>query len=114
MSDLAKRLGQRIYEFRKQNRLTQAALAEKARISNEFMSAVERGAKLPSLPVLERIATALKTEIKHLFNFDRTNYRRLQPLSREVLDLAFELAELLPDQRRKVRAISKVLASKEI
>jgi len=36
-------------------KLTQAALAEKAKISNEFMSAVERGAKLPSLPVLERI-----------------------------------------------------------
>jgi putative DNA methylase len=62
MSDLAKRLGRRIYEFRKQNRLTQAALAEKARISNEFMSAVERGAKMPSLPVLEGIAGALNLQ----------------------------------------------------
>jgi transcriptional regulator with XRE-family HTH domain len=113
MSDLPKRLGRRIYEFRKQNRLTQAAVAEKARISNEFMSAVERGAKMPSLPVLERIAGALKVDMKDLFNFDRANYRRLQPLSREVLDLAFELAELSADQRRKVRAISKVLGSKE-
>src|SRR5438132_12939517 len=46
MSELAKRLGRRIYDFRKQSGLTQAALAEKAKISNEFMSAVERGAKL--------------------------------------------------------------------
>lgn len=53
MSDLAKRLGRRIYEFRKHNRLTQAVLAEKAKISNEFMSAVERGAKLPSLEVAD-------------------------------------------------------------
>jgi transcriptional regulator with XRE-family HTH domain len=113
MSDLGKQLGRRIYEFRKQNRFTQAALAEKARISNEFVSAVERGAKMPSLPVLERIAGALKVDISDLFSFDRTSYRRPQPLSREVLDLAFELAELSPDQRRKVRTISKVLGSKE-
>lgn len=59
MSDLAKLLGRRIYDFRKQSGLTQAALAERAKISNEFMSAVERGAKLPSLPVLERIATEI-------------------------------------------------------
>jgi len=50
MSDLAKRLGRRIYDFRKQSGLTQAVLAERTKISNEFMSAVERGAKLPSLP----------------------------------------------------------------
>ncbi len=31
--------------FRKQNGLTQAAVAEKAKISNEFMSGIERGAK---------------------------------------------------------------------
>jgi len=45
MSDLGKRLGRRIYDFRKQSGLTQAALAERAKISNEFMSAVERGGK---------------------------------------------------------------------
>jgi hypothetical protein len=43
MSDLAKRWGRRIYDFRKQNGLTQAALPERAKISNEFMSAVEEG-----------------------------------------------------------------------
>ena len=113
MSDLAKQLGRRIYEFRKQNRLTQAALAEKAKISNEFMSAVERGAKLPSLDVLGRIAAALKIEIKDLFNFDRTTHRRTQPLSREVLDLAFVLAELPPDQRRKILKISKIISTRD-
>jgi len=64
MSELAKRLGRRIYDFRKQSGLTQAALAEKAKISNEFMSAVERGAKLPSLQVLERIAGGLRVDLK--------------------------------------------------
>jgi transcriptional regulator with XRE-family HTH domain len=112
MSDLAKCLGRRIYEFRKQSRLTQAALAEKARISNEFMSAVERGAKLPSLRALERIATALRVEIKDLFNFDRVGYRRPQPLSRKVLDLAVELGALPGDQRKNLRVILRMLRAK--
>lgn len=99
MSDLAKQLGRRIYEFRKQSRLTQAALAERAKISNEFMSAVERGAKLPSLEVLEKIAIGLRIEIKDLLNFDRSLFRKLEPLSRDVMDLAVML-QALPSKRR--------------
>lgn len=102
MSDLAKQLGRKIYGFRKQNNLTQASLAEKAKISNEFISAVERGTKLPSLDVLERIAAALKVEIKDLFNFDRTSFRRLEPMPRDVRDLASLLGNLGLEQRRKV------------
>src|SRR5947208_2965282 len=102
MSDLAKRLGRRIYDFRKQNGLTQAALAERAKISNEFMSAVERGAKLPSLEVLERIAGGLRVEVKDLFNFDRTAYRKLEPLSREVRDIASRLQRLPVERQRQV------------
>src|ERR1700731_4276966 len=114
MSDLGKRLGRRIYEFRKQGKLTQAALAEKAKISNEFMSAVERGAKLPSLPVLERIANGLRVEGKDLLNFDRIAYRRGQSLSRETMDLAFQIEGLQGSQRRKLLKIAKLLAGGEL
>ena len=72
MSDLAKQLGRRIHLFRKQNGLTQAALAEKVKISNEFMSGIERGAKLPSLSTLEKLAGALRVSLKDLFNFDQS------------------------------------------
>ena len=102
MSNLGKQLGRRIYGFRKQNGVTQASLADKADISNEFMSAVERGAKLPSLDVLERIAVALKD----LFNFDRSPYRKLEPLPRDVMDLAVKM-QALPSKHR--RAIGKAL-----
>ncbi|SRR6266700_3891021 len=112
MSDLAKRLGRRIYDFRKQSGLTQAALAERAKISNEFMSAVERGAKLPSLHVLERIATGLRVELKDLFNFDRTTYRKLAPLSREVRDVASMLQGLPPERKHQALKILKILQSK--
>jgi transcriptional regulator with XRE-family HTH domain len=110
MSDLAKRLGRRIYEFRKQGLLTQANLAEKARISNEFMSAVERGAKMPSLEVLERIAAGLRVEIKDLFNFDRGTYRKLEQPPREAWDIAVLLKRLPDERRRHALKIVKILA----
>jgi len=102
MSDLAKKLGRRIYGFRKQGGLTQAALAEKCKISNEFMSAVERGAKLPSLDVLARIAVGLSVEIKDLFDFDRTPFRRLT-------DVATEIAVLPPSRRRRALKMLRII-----
>ena len=111
MSDLGTQLGRWIYGFRKQSKLTQAALAEKARISNEFISAVERGAKLPSLEVLERIAAALKVEIKDLFNFDGKAFRKLEPIAREALDTAIMLHSL-PAARRR-RALKMLIVAAE-
>ena len=110
MSDLAKRLGRRIYDFRKQSGLTQAALAETAKISNEFMSAVERGAKLPSLQVLEGIAAGLRVELKDVFNFDRTAYRKLEPLPREVRDIATVLQVLPLERRRQIVKVLRILS----
>jgi len=110
MSDLAKRLGRRIYDFRKQSGLTQAALAERAKISNEFMSAVERGAKLPSLQVLEGIAAGLRVELKDVFNFDRTAYRKLEPLPREVRDIANVLQVLPLERRRQIVKVLRILS----
>jgi len=110
MSDLAKRLGRRIYDFRKQSGLTQAALAERAKISNEFMSAVERGAKLLSLQVLEGIAAGLRVELKDVFNFDRTAYRKLEPLPREVRDIATVLQVLPLERRRQIVKVLRILS----
>jgi transcriptional regulator with XRE-family HTH domain len=109
MSDLARLLGKRIYLFRKQNGLTQAALAEKAKISNEFMSGIERGAKLPSLPTLSRIARVLGVSLKDLFNFDRAGFQQIQPLSRKTLDMALAIEELPTRQRRRISNIMKIL-----
>jgi len=100
MSDLARQLGKRIYLFRKENGLTQAALAEKAKISNEFMSGIERGTKLPSILTLEKLAAALRVNPKDLFNFDEAGYRRTLQLSRNGMDIAL-LLENTPAQLRR-------------
>jgi transcriptional regulator with XRE-family HTH domain len=108
MSDLAKQLGRRVHLFRKQNGLTQAALAEKAKISNEFMSGIERGVKLPSLATLQRLALSLKVNLKDLLHFDQTSYRETQSLSREGVDLALLLESVSAKQRRRILRMVKI------
>ena len=114
MSDLAKRLGKRIYGFRKQKGLTQGAVAEKARISPEFMSGIERGAKLPSLPTLERIAGVLGVGLKDLFNFDQAGFKGIQKLSREALDIALMVELLDSKKRQRIAKVVKLLTTTKL
>ncbi len=52
-------LGKRIKQARKEIGYTQEQLAEKARISNVYLSEIERGLKLPSLAMFVNIASIL-------------------------------------------------------
>jgi len=64
-------LGRRIAQLRKARGLTQEAFAEKCGYSTEFVSLVERGLNAPSVAGLEKVAKALKVEIKDLFDFTK-------------------------------------------
>lgn len=64
---LPERIGQRLRELRKSAGLTQAALAEKADLSVDFIGRVERGVCLPSLLRLEMLAKALNVSVKEFF-----------------------------------------------
>ncbi|MEK7746762.1 MAG: helix-turn-helix transcriptional regulator [Elusimicrobiota bacterium] len=57
---LSKRLGQNIRAERLRKQLTQEQLGEFADIHYTFVGHIERGTKLPSLVVLDRIARALE------------------------------------------------------
>jgi transcriptional regulator with XRE-family HTH domain len=113
MSDLAKQLGRRIHLFRKQNGLTQAALAEKAKISNEFMSGIERGARLPSLPTLARVANALRVNLKDLLNFDQSSFHRISPPSRESMDFALLIDSISREKRRRILRVVRILVQEQ-
>ncbi len=52
-------LGRRLRELRLERGLTLRATAEAAGMSLPYLSEIERGRKLPSLDVLERLAEAL-------------------------------------------------------
>jgi len=59
-------LGGAIRAYRKQAKLSQEKLAEKAELHPVYISAVERGVKTISMDALVRIATALKVRVRDL------------------------------------------------
>lgn len=95
-------LGDRLRGLRKEQNLTQAALAARAGIGNEFISRLEHGHGSPSLDTLGKLASALRVPISELFEFghektpavrDRRLRRALEQLDDEGADLAVELVE---------------------
>lgn len=64
---LALRLGKGIAEKRKQIGWTQASVAEKVGVDTETISRFERGASLPSLITLEKLALVLNSTTADLF-----------------------------------------------
>ena len=66
---IKKALGKRIAALRRAKGFSQEKLGEKSGYSTEFISLVERGVNAPSVEGLDKIAVALGTEIKDLFDF---------------------------------------------
>ena len=64
-------LGARVRATRLLRGLSLVATAERARVSRSMLSAVERGGKVPTVLVLDRIATALDTTIARLLGEER-------------------------------------------
>ncbi len=80
-------LGRRIREIRKQRKLSQEALAEKAGISAQYVSNIERGKENPTLDLLFRLAHALKVSLGEMCDFEapETNLKKAESLLRELL-----------------------------
>ena len=54
-------IGRRIARRRRRLKLTQAVVAERADLSDKYVSAIERSASIPSTEVVMRLAIALET-----------------------------------------------------
>jgi transcriptional regulator with XRE-family HTH domain len=65
-------LGRRIREERARRGLSLEALAARAGVSRSMLSEVERGGKVPTVLVLDRIATGLDSSIARLLGEERT------------------------------------------
>ena len=59
-------MGDRIKEARKNKKLTQEQLAEKLDLSVEFISNIERGIRLPSMPVFIKMIELLDVSADYL------------------------------------------------
>lgn len=113
-SPLPKRLGKNIAVARKSLGWTQAALAERMGMEPESISRIERGATLPSLASLERLADLLQTRIADLLaecpgsaysEAQRLNVlvERLEPEARVgLIDIVSKMCDLIePTARRR-------------
>ena len=69
-ASLAKRLGGNLSERRKQLGWTQDRVAEQVGVDAETISRIERGAHLPSLPTLDRLAVALQCSAGDLLSME--------------------------------------------
>jgi len=64
-----KKLGKRVADLRRGAGLSQAQLAEQLGVATETISRLERGATVPSLATVERLARVLGTDLADLFRF---------------------------------------------
>ena len=69
-SQLREKFGQRVRWLRSEHALTQEQLAERAGISVDFLSLIERGKSSPSFENLDELADALEVSVAELFNFE--------------------------------------------
>ncbi len=97
MSSISKKIGSKIAELRKKQKMTQAVLAEKAKISPDFLSRIERGINSASTSRLNSIAKALGFPLKELLDFEEKNTHE-----KEMQAIVYLL------RRRKIKELKKV------
>ena len=95
-SSVVKEVGKKIRQLRSSRtgpRLTQEALAERARISISFLSMIERGERSPHLETLAKIASALEVPLAELFHGDLAgNHEVIEPVLRPLVDTCRKLS----------------------
>jgi len=96
-------VGERIKLKREELELSQKELADKAEVSYSFMSDIENEKKKPSLPTLEKIATALNCTSAELLGGDSA----FNEIPDDLLE-PLELLKLRPELKALLKTSSKV------
>jgi transcriptional regulator with XRE-family HTH domain len=78
-------VGRRLREIRRARRLTLKEVADRAQISESFLSQIERGRSGASVASLQRIAAALELAVSDLFSPNGTRPRVLRRVDRQQL-----------------------------
>ncbi len=79
-------LGKKIMQLRKQHKYTQKSLGERCGESATDISAYERGQRIPSAQVLERLALALDTTIIDLIDPKYVQHPSLSEFMHQALE----------------------------
>src|SRR5574344_1668820 len=73
MVNLKSKFGQRVKELRKSKGFTQEKIAEIIGVEPPNISKLEKGTHFPLPENIEKIAAAIGTDVKNLFDFDHFN-----------------------------------------
>jgi transcriptional regulator with XRE-family HTH domain len=93
--------GRRIQEIRKQKRLSQEQVAEKAGISSNYLSRIECGKENPTLDMLIKHGEALEIDLWEMFDFGHA-------VSAKELKEAIQKFSLKADEDT-LRTIAKII-----
>jgi transcriptional regulator with XRE-family HTH domain len=99
------RLGARLRARREALGLTQAALAERASLTSNYVGVLERGLKIPTIETLMTLAKALETTLAELVGDTG--------VKDSWVDEVLAVASTVPDSRRDLTlAVLKTMAAK--
>ena len=85
MTDLRKVLASNMKLYRKNLNLSQAKLAEKVNIADNYVALIETGKRFPSLKTLERIALVLEKDTLELFSIKHDYLKKKNTLRDKIL-----------------------------
>lgn len=91
---MARKIGGTIYRRRKRLGLTQAQVAEKARLGDAYFGRIERGERAPSMAKLFEIAGALDTSPSDLLTDCRKGPDR-DRIRQQICDLLDQIRDLV-------------------
>jgi len=108
-------IGERIKKMREERGYIQARLAEEAEVTPAAISQIESGERIPSTPILRKIASVLKvstdyllgttnkTELEDLLQNEKVQkfFRGFQDLNSKDQELIHQQIEFLKAQRKK-------------
>lgn len=65
--DIKKKFGEKVKKLRLERGLSQEGLANEANLDRTYIPGIEKGERNVSITVIEKLATALKVEIRDFF-----------------------------------------------
>lgn len=112
VSELGKKIGQRIRELRTQRpeRWTQEELAERAQISVSFLSMIERGERVAHVETLAALAGALGVSLGELFSGTDQTPQQTEDLLRPLAEFARARA-LTPRDVERLLGVARAMFS---
>lgn len=66
--DIKKKFGEKVKKLRLERGLSQEGLANEANLDRTYIPGIEKGERNVSITVIEKLAIALKTDIRDLFS----------------------------------------------